>query len=521
MTLPGLGRGLAPQAILGGAFLLLVLVLGVRCTHGLDVTDEMQYYGQMIALARGRALFTTDLFIQQLVYLPLYPLLRGYWLAFGDQGLVLAGRVLLSIALLGQFWYVQHWFRQRGSQAIHAVLIALSLTFVATYHGIFAISYNSMSQMAWVVFCLWFMDWHRVPTWRWAALTVLSGFAHPAAAVAMACLLMGRWALARQARPLLAWLGWSLLLGLVALALTLCFTSVEVLEQSLRCSGGFAVGHAIWSQSGQWGWALACVMVLMLLTGRPFPVPTMLRSCTPWLMGLCLLYGVRYLAVKHLTYGYTNELARMGICLVALAAIWAASVPGDARRDGRVSALALRSALSAQFLVLVVTSSNGLAQGVGGVMLAVPLLLGLVSIPAQADASANFRPRGLTWVLSLLLLLQVVHWSNCPYRDQRWYRLPSGGQSDVSAFRHIQLSSDTRQLLGETRAAFAGRLVGQPVWIASELPVLYFALEVKPVSCMLYMHSVGGPGAEQALRACLASRDPGVVLYSTPTSPVD
>lgn len=518
MTTQGRWWGLAERSALLWSLLCLLVVLGLRCIKGLDVTDEMQYYGQMAALARSGALFTTDLFIQQLVYLPFYPLLRGHWLLFGDVGLVLSGRLLLSVLLLGQFLYVQHWFRRRGSQAIHAVLIALCLTFVATYHGIFAISYNSMSQVAWVVFCLWFMDSHLAHPWRWAALIVLTAFAHPAAAVAMSCLVLVRWGHARQMGQVWRWFGWMVGFGLVALCLTLSFTSLASLHQSLAFSSGFAVGNALWSQPSQWRLALAYPALLMLTGVQFFQMPATRIRWLVLLLSLCLLYGIRHLCVKHLAYGYTGELTRLGLWLVVIGGIWATAVRDRTLVGRGISSWGLRSALAVQFLVLTLTSSNGLGQGVGGVMVAVPLLLGLASLSA-VPASAKQGGHGLTWVLTLVLLLYVTHWSHCPYRDQRWYQLAGGG-SDVAAFKYIDVSASTQTLLNETRGAFLRDVAGKSVWIASELPALYFALKVHPSSCMLYMHSVGGASSEQALQACLATRSPEVIIDIHPSGPL-
>ncbi len=45
------------------------LFQAVRVFHGLDFNDEMQYYGELVALTQSGRLFSADLFVQQMVYL--------------------------------------------------------------------------------------------------------------------------------------------------------------------------------------------------------------------------------------------------------------------------------------------------------------------------------------------------------------------------------------------------------------------------------------------------------------------
>jgi hypothetical protein len=360
------------------------------------------------------------------------------------------------------------------------------------------------------------MDPHRVPPWRWALLVVLTGFAHPAAATAMVTLVGVRLWMVRRTM-LVAWLAWTTVLGVAALCWTLSFASLASIEQSFLFSKGFAVGSAIFGRSSEWVWALAYMAVLMLTGLRMFRrIPAGYSRWILLALALCAVYGARYLAIRHLAYGYTAELTQMAVVFVALAGVWLA----QSEAGSSESSWALRGALAAQFLVLVVTSSNGLAQGVGGAMLAIPLLLAAASMrrpPAPGDMEKP-SSRGLTWVLSLVLVLCIVHWSNCPYRDQRWYHL-AGATTDVRAFKYIQVSDRTRQLVHQVRADFKGR-VAPPAsaWIASEWPALYFVLDVRPASCMLYMHSLGGTTSRQLLATCMRARDPDVILDVYPTA---
>ena len=72
--------------------LILLLILFIRVTRGLDLTDEMQYYGEIKGLIESGKLFSNDLFIQQTVYILFYPLFYLFHLAFGLEGFVFFGR---------------------------------------------------------------------------------------------------------------------------------------------------------------------------------------------------------------------------------------------------------------------------------------------------------------------------------------------------------------------------------------------------------------------------------------------
>lgn len=97
------GKFSAPAFLAASA--VLSLIFFIRTTRGLDLTDEMQYYGEIRGLIETGRLFSNDLFIQQSVYILLYPLFYLYHLTFGLDGLVLFGRLLMSILTASVFAY--------------------------------------------------------------------------------------------------------------------------------------------------------------------------------------------------------------------------------------------------------------------------------------------------------------------------------------------------------------------------------------------------------------------------------
>ena len=481
----------------------LLAVLFIRCWRGLDITDEMQYYGQILGLMESGRLFSSDLFVQQLVYLLFYPAFKLHHHVFGELGLVLFGRVVLALLLLALYASVRWELLKLGSGRWPAGIAAFAVTFAVPFHGIFALSYNTVSQIGWVLFVLWCMAPRAVSPWRWTALLVLVGFAHPVAAVAMVVAL----AVLLLSRPgEVEWRRWvaAALCGLMfSVALLFSFTSWADLSRALVFSGGFgAGGGALFADKTAFCSLLAYMSVMVLLS---WGLPRMPKQWG-WVAGVPLIvlmiWSGRRLVRDVWSYGYTVPIAQFA-GLIAVGCVLLACLRPVA------SAAAMRSLLLVSLvhlLVLVGTSSNGLAQGLGAFMVLVPLVCALVSPQVS---------RGRPWLAittsTLVLLLATIHWSKAPYRDWPWYRLERS-LDDVAAFRHLKVSTPNFDLLSSYREAVGLEMAGKAALIASERPGLYFALGARPQTCMLYMHSTGGTASTQALSSCLRQRQPEVIL---------
>ena len=192
---------------------VLVAVLFFRVSSGFDHTDEMQYYGQLIGLLEQGRLFSNDLFVQQTVWLPLYPLFWLYYFFLGEAYLIFFARAFMALMIFGLFVFAVNRFRKLEFDMALASLTAFCLTFAVTHHNIFAVSYNTLSQFLWIGFLLHHLDWrpdqksalenYFVP----AALSFLAAFAYPPSAVIMAFLIIMRHLAERRwhiIQPLLA-----------------------------------------------------------------------------------------------------------------------------------------------------------------------------------------------------------------------------------------------------------------------------------------------------------------------------
>lgn len=490
-------------------FLCLVLVLGVRCFVGLDVTDEMQYQGQILGLIESGRLFSTDLFIQQLVYLLFMPAFKLYHLVFGEVAFVLFGRVLLALVLIALYEVVRKTLLRAGSTRWQSAVAAFAVTFAVPYHGIFALSYNTLSQCAWVVFAMWYLDPFKVSPWRWVALLVMAGLAHPVAALAMAGLLVVTF-FQEQAVNWGQW-GVAALVGLCfCLVLLLSFTSWADVSRSLSFSRGFGVGGiALWSNtlSGYSVAAFTFVMAALVWIPRG---PRQLSTIFAVAVNCLMVWSGLQLVTKQWSYSYTIEIAQVAGLLAMGAHLLARLRPvvegfGANRVLRNLTAVGL-----VHFWVLVGTSSNGLSQGVGALMLTIPLACALVSVKTPY-ASQRWASLLLSLPVWLAMLLALIHWSVAPYRDRPWFSLDRGS-SDVPAFRYLSVSAPNRALLDAYRKELGSELRGREALIASDRPVLYLALGARPQTCMLYMHSSGDAASSAILSGCLVLRRPDVIL---------
>src|SRR6218665_3549739 len=138
----GKALGMSRHGHFDRAFVLpllgLMAVLFIRCWRGLDITDEMQYYGQILGLVESGRFFSSDLFIQQLVYLLFYPAFKVHHLVLGEVGFVLFGRVVLALLLIALYACVRKELLRLGAGRWPAGLAAFAVTFAVPFHGIFA-----------------------------------------------------------------------------------------------------------------------------------------------------------------------------------------------------------------------------------------------------------------------------------------------------------------------------------------------------------------------------------------------
>lgn len=489
-------------------YLLLAIILALRCFLGLDLSDEMQYYGQIHALVEHNHLFVTDLFIQQLVYALFYPAFKLHQWALGTDGLVLFGRALLAGSLFAQSIYIRRQLLDHGAKMWQAGIAAVALTFCVPYHGIFALSYNTVSQMAWVVFMVWYWRWFERPGWQWAIVIGVAGIAHPVAGLCMAGLLVVRLSLERRWDYVGVFLLWMIAVALVLLLFILQFASVGELLISLRFSRGFSVGN-VWLSNFQ-EFRLGAVFLLAMFLVCYLPVRLLRRVPARGLVLICVIGGIVYVGNGNLSYGYSKAAFALGALLTIFSLTYLVVTSDEAaipRIRWGVAAFAVH------FLSLVITSSNGLGQGTGAVWLAAPLTIGMWTSQASLKLKLScFQRSANAWVGMLVLVFFIVHWTANPYRDSYWY-VANTVVSGVDAFRFIRTSREHANFIQGIRDRLQNQTSNQRLLIVSDYPALYFALAGHPATCMLYMHSLPIGRADDSFEACMNQRFPDALLH--------
>ena len=219
-------------------FTILLLILFLRVTRGLDLTDEMQYYGEIQGLLETGKLFSNDLFIQQLVYLLFYPFLKIYHLIFGMEGMVFFGRLILAVMSVGIFIYAYQKLLSNSLPVFTSSLTALALTFAIPYHGIFSLSYNTVSQFTWIIFTLNFLQWERRNLILFGSVVIVTILAHPMSALMMGALLFVRLTYEGSLKEIRAMFYFYLVAGLMLAFIAINIATPQEYVRALSFSSG-------------------------------------------------------------------------------------------------------------------------------------------------------------------------------------------------------------------------------------------------------------------------------------------
>lgn len=487
---------------------ILLIVLFIRTTRGIDLTDEMQYYGEIKGLLTSGKLFTNDLFIQQSVYVLFYPVFYIYHLFFGYDGFVFFGRIIMSTLSVVLFFYAYRKLLSFGFSPAVASLTSFSLIFAVPFHGIFAPSYNTISQMLWIVFALKFFEWKRNGVMFWGLFPIVMFFVHPTSAVVTSLLVLTRQLVDRDFSRIRKLLMVYVAGVLLASPVIFYFAHLQEYLASIAFSSGYGVGTAFFS-SGKQVIILTlvfCFMIAGLFLSR-FTSSERLSA----LMILSLVVVTILLLSGKASYGYAHSVARALSFLSAVAyGLALANIPADdTAAKSKIHWLVVLLLMFAT--TLGISSSNGVGQATGAFMVSLPILLGIaVTFAGRKEAEGKSSILNIGSVM-LIPVLFVAHWVTFPYREDRWYSTNST-LHEVSAFKFIKTSQERSVFIDQMRQILKPVTLGKRTLIVSEYPALYFALDTSEETCMLYMHSLTSDKSEQVLMECLNKKSPEVVI---------
>jgi hypothetical protein len=491
-----------------GIVIVLFLVLYFRVTRGLDLTDEMQYYGEIKGLIESGKLFSSDLFVQQTVYILFLPIFKAYHYFFEFEYFVFFGRMLLAALSIFIFVYAYIKLKKLGSDVSTSASMALALTFALPYHGVFALSYNTVSQAMWVIFLIRFFEWSKTRYFVWTYIFAIAAFAHPTSALTMAALVFSRLLLEQDFKTFCRLTLISIVIAAISVSIALLFAKPSEYISSLVFSSGFGVGQVFFSN-------LIGVTVLlsigcMFALGSYISQRFSLALLTNLLMMSCVMFLAMLMVGVVGSFSYRTAGLLSLLCSIAYSIAIKRGVNSSSDQYENTNTKWLLTALILFAATIGVTSGNGIGQATGAFMIGLPLLVAITSSDRFGVESkvSSFKK------LSLLMLvpgLFITHWIKHPYRDDSlWYA--SYSVNSVEEFKYIHVSENRAEFLANIKQQFSQSVNSKKTLIIGGVPALYFVLKALPETCMFFMHSLPSDKAEIEFRKCMASKEPDVVL---------
>jgi hypothetical protein len=508
-------RNKTTNPIFIGTCLVLLFILFIRINYGLDLTDEMQYYGEIKGLIDTGTLFSNDLFFQQSVYILFFPFFYLYHLLFGFEGLVFFSRLLMSMLSILVFLYAYQKLLKLKFSVTVASLTALALTFAIPIGGVFAPSYNTISQFFWIVFTLRFYEWKKSTAFSWGLIPIITVFAHPTSAVMMALLIFVRLWVEREFKRIielfLVFLGGAFIVTLIFLY----FATPQEYLSSITFSSGYSVGTRFFSNRSE-QLRLAIIYIIFLVTYVAFGNFWLFQRVFNklnfiWFTNLTI--GIAIILFSMGTEGsfgyFTPMVVNFLSGLSVLAYGWSLSNTPEENINFKVQINWLIVLLLGYATTIGVTSGNGIAQSTFAFQVVLPLLLGIAVNSAPNKKKTDNFLKLLCPIL--LVILYAVHWSFNPYQENVWWKATQPIQF-VPEFRFINTSQDRVEFIQRMKYELQSKVQGKRALIISYFPGLYLALDTHPETCMLFMHSLTSDKSEKALIDCLHKKQPEVVV---------
>ena len=487
--------------------LALMAALYLKATHGFDKTDEMQYYGELVGLLETGRLFSNDLFFQQTAWIPFYPILSMYHFFMGETGLILISRILLSISILAVFFWSVQSLNKTGYTRHLTHWCMFSATFAVTHHNIFAISYNTISQLVWVLFIALFLNWeNRLHLSKkflliFPFLSMLCAFAHPTASILMGILTVIRIVYEKKWKALRFILAGYLIAMIFGLTIALSINPFEDYLSSVIFSKGYGVGSINISNFRE--------PLLLLGILSAYLIPLKINAPKYKMVFLALfVFGVIYWIVStllgNIKYGVGKETT---LLLSLLCSLLIAYIRSCDKSENSIVWITI--ILSSTTFVYSLTSGNGVSASAAIQLIALPYLL--VIATKTTDEGVIAKATQLTSVAALSLMM-IFLWTKYPYRDLSWYEQNVKSDDIGPMFEGLYTNQYVINEIDYVKNAF-DEIDRKKLLITGRMPILYFANNVVPDTCMIYLHSLGLKESAQKLKQCLSSRSPDYLLF--------
>lgn len=472
-----------------------------RVFMGIDFTDEMQHYGELASLVETGNLFQVDLFLQQAMYIFLYPVFRLYYLVAGGwDHLVIVGRIFMLLAYGVAAWLAYH--RLATGSARYPGWVAASLVLAWLPFNILSPYYNALAGLliSLIVF-VWSAE-TRSKTYLVVSTLAVSMLCvtYPTLGLAVGALLVSDELFARRFR-LAVWMV-MLLVGFGSLWLAILWSmteSVADIRDAVAFSKAFGVGYTFSSPKHMLVLSVIVVVGLIFsyLGTKQVSANRALNARIALPLGLLLSW---WLALRD--GWFLVVLLYLGVLFLLR------YMPVDVPEKRQIARLGVFGLLIGA--VGALTSSNGVINMAIGAGAALPYLAGLLLKGCATDScdrnkAGTLRPvHFVVFVGVLLVANNVLH----PYRDEPVWRL-GHSMDGVPAFRGIIGSEEKRVAIELIQGLASARapLEGKTLLVVGPQPWVYFALGAIPKTPMLFMHYSGGVAATDIVADRLSSQE--------------
>lgn len=502
-----------PQLILLGAW----IVQAIRIFYGLDFNDEMQYYGELQSLLESNKLFTSDLFLQQTVYILVYPILKVYYVLFGASSIIVFSRFLLSLFLMTIYGISRRALMRAGVGPTAAAASSFAITLAVPLYNIYAISYNTVALGLLALSFTAMLDWKQRVTVRTlaghATLVALLLLVYAPLGAGIASVLLARYAIDNGFNSAFRFSRYATSFVAATLALVAMFSTFDDAAVALRFTSAFNIGQNA-SDTIRFLAMLVAVSAAARLLAKYVDPKSPQLAVNPMLV-VTLLSATLVAVLAGITEAVIgNVWTAVSYVTVLCAATFALTVRGDmmARRNW-VFVLLLMSAG-----IMGGISSNGIKQAHGVAMMATPIIVAIsTSRPYDGPSSRIIGGLGAVIIFGILSVWVCV-WLANPYRDEYLWSSQSS-ISSAPAFRHIRVSALKSSAAAEIRDLLAEVPPGARLLIIGAHPWIYMVLNAKPDSDMIFMHLTGRDAAYELLASRLSARRPDYILIAGPSAP--
>lgn len=489
---------------------IAIALLILRALYGMDLSDEMQYIGQIESLLREKRLFATDLFFQQFCYAIFYPLLNSYYFFFGDDCLILFIRLLTASLCFIVFIFTRMTLEKSGVNFVVAGILSISMMFCIPYHNIFSLSYNTLSQFYWILFLLIF--WKRRGGPLGAIISSLTLITHPLSGAAMSFLALTRMFYEKNYKEIAKFTFTLLACLILIFYFSKNLFSLSDLINSVKFSAEISRTSSWLDDKTQFGMAFIIFIALILIPMCPSKLLRRIFTLKIiWLFwAICAVYLVRTaFFVTPSLGGFWPKLSFIfNIFMLVMLGYLFSILKENCRLEFRW----LIFALTAYFLSLVITSGNGFTQSMGSAWVSIIILTAsIASFSVEGGTSTSIKKVSMTLLAICFLCTLMFHWIFFPFKSPSFYRA-SELITTPGPFRYLHVSKHQKDVLEIYSSNFKDKAKGEKLLIASQYPALYMLLGEQPATCMLFMHSVPNTTFHKLLKECIISKKPSAIL---------